>query len=97
MSWSGYTQRLCKNGHLLSSTAYLDEAEPCLICGAGQVWWNQVDLTNGSFDGDKRIDGYIELERAEEPKEACICPICNNKHMFLPPVYKIPDKGGHKC
>ena len=106
MSWEGYTQRLCKNGHLLSSTDYIDEAEPCLVCGAGQVWWNQVDLTNGSYDDDgNRIDGGVELEETDESKlERCKCNKCGNVHRpnlsgygVSAARYKIPEKGGHKC
>ena len=97
MSYEGYVQRLCKNGHYHAFDCYSDieqEEWKCPHCGEGCVWVNNVDQTNGSFDeNDVRIDGYVELEETEESKMAvCTCKDCGFKHRSRPPTYKIPGK-----
>lgn len=101
MSYSGYVQKLCKNGHLSSHDTYEYKEENC-YCGQPYVWSNNVDTTNGSYCyecGSKgckwcnngRIDGYIELEVEEDAKfEKCEC--CGNNKQVAPVKYKIPKK-----
>jgi hypothetical protein len=65
MSYEGYTQVLCKNGHYHTYDCYtwscicdtswdIDKQEPrewkCPICQASLAWRNGVNLTNGSFE-----------------------------------------------
>jgi len=94
MSFEGYYQILCKNGHQATEDCYMFESLEwqCSVCGKKAVWRNLVDLTNGSWDdnGDK-IDGYIELEIKEQPPE-CKCPTCGQKHESGPTIYKIPTE-----
>jgi hypothetical protein len=52
MSYEGYTQILCKNGHYTVRDAYDDwgddeQGKICSQCGEPFVWKNNVDLTNG--------------------------------------------------
>jgi hypothetical protein len=85
MSWEGYFQHICKKGHYWSKCAeYTDEDVTCSICGSPVVWTNIVDITNGSFEGKKRIDGYIELEVNKETK-------CKECGQTLEVIYKIPN------
>jgi hypothetical protein len=52
MSFEGYYQFLCKNGHYMSSDCYtesLEEINNCIYCGELYVWRNLVDVTNGMF------------------------------------------------
>lgn len=99
MSFEGYFQILCENGHYFCPDVYsvanfafksYDEWE-CPICQAKMAWYNIVDLTNGSEDEDGNpIDGYVELEIKEQSK----CEHCGS--VIGETIYKIPENGGHK-
>lgn len=99
MSFEGFYQLLCKNGHQWTADVYdfymaapSRETTKCPVCNAEVAWWHIVDLTNGSFDDrDNRIDGYIKLEVLKPAKE-CKCPTCDVVHIVEPTTYKIPDK-----
>lgn len=89
---------LCANGHSFEYDCYsIGELEDtrCPDCDAKVVWWNSVDVTNGSFDYDdptRRIDGYIELE-VDISAKTCKCTTCNNVHVVESTTYKIPNGG----
>ena len=93
MSFEGFYQILCKNGHLhlkdAMAVCFNDdwiEKFKCPICGETTAWWNLVDQTNGSYDENgNRIDGYIELEI----KKVEICPCCRIAPII---TYKIPKE-----
>ena len=107
MSFSGYKQILCKNGHLdivdIYETIDWDDEGPtsrkwnCPYCGAEEAWDNLVDTTNGSYDthpltGKKvRIDGYVKL-KIKTPAKKCQCLSCKNIHIKEPETYYIPIK-----
>jgi hypothetical protein len=99
MSYEGYVQHLCKNGHARNSDAYDSfekEEYKCDACGAGLAWENHVDVTNGSFDMDgTRIDGFVELE-VDKPAEVCTCDKCKNSHIIKEATYKIPPPKVYK-
>ena len=52
MSYEGYVRLLCKKGHLIEIDCHDDEPKKCW-CGEEYVWRNDVDVTNGSFEGDE--------------------------------------------
>jgi hypothetical protein len=95
MSYEGYTQVLCENGHASHEDVYAveiscyDEDWKCKTCGAKAVWRNEVDLTNGSFYKGERIDGFVHLEE----KTSAEYKICNmgHKHLIKETTYKIPE------
>jgi len=103
MSYEGYRQILCKNGHCSTEDAHVsyydDTAYPwiCSICGAEEAWSNGVDTTNGSYDfnpdtqQNERIDGFVELE-IDQPAQFCKCASCGHEHVVTPATYKVPDK-----
>lgn len=91
MSFEGYYQLICENGHYYQEGLYGEEDNAlCSICGAKAVWWNLVDITNGSHDEDgKQIDGYVNLK----VKDKKVCEHCNST---LELIYEIPKIGvGH--
>lgn len=73
MSYEGYIQELCANGHLSEEPeSYCDYevGARCLVCGAEIVWKNSVDDTNGDACGAvpmKMLE--ISPEKVEETKE----------------------------
>jgi len=94
MSFEGWYQMICENGHYFSGDCYDIEPENAACqCGSKVKWWNLVDVTNGSWDDDgNRIDGYIELELDKEA-ETCICSKCQNKHVISEETYELPEEG----
>jgi uncharacterized protein YlaI len=97
MSFEGYHQLICKKGHYFAKDVYNSPIEnfECPTCKDKLAWWNIVDVTNGSFEGKERIDGYIELKIKTKAK-LCACDKCNNVHIVEDATYQIPKKGGHK-
>jgi len=96
MSYEGYEQFLCKNGHHWTEDCnFADLGGKCPYCKEEIVWTNSVNLTNGSYEENERIDGYIEIEEyIKDPSEFCICPTCGNEHIIKTAIYVIPkDKG----
>ncbi len=49
MSYEGYTQYLCENGHSLTRDCMESNPKVCSYCEARVVWANGVDQTNGSL------------------------------------------------
>jgi hypothetical protein len=97
MSFEGYYQLICKNGHQFSVDCFFAEPEEakCPVCNEKTAWWNLVDITNGSFDENKnRIDGYMELE-IDKPEIWCNSCECKTPHKISIATYKIPTEGGH--
>lgn len=97
MSYDGYSQFLCKNGHYWTTDSLelrwlgIKSYPKCPICGKKPVWENMVNLTNGSFDDNgNRIDGKIELEVKQ--KISGVCSSCGKEHI-CEITYKIPKKG----
>lgn len=94
MSHEGFTQYICKNGHYWNVDCNIDngwEYEKCSECNESVAWWNMVDVTNGSYDGDKRIDGYVEVELKELPK----CKKCGSNEGMIRGVFDIPKTVGY--
>lgn len=104
MSWEGYEQVLCENGHLsihdpynymFMEREYWDQWE-CRVCGGKKAWSNLVDQTNGSHEinelGEEvRVDGFVELEVATPAKvEKCHC--CGHEKVAEEEIYKIPQR-----
>ena len=88
MSYEGYEQVLCENGHYFTFDCYdywQEDKWVCPICGAKSAWSNMVDVTNGSWDVEtnERIDGFINLQILDE----CKCEHCGS---ILEKRYKIP-------
>lgn len=108
MSYEGYEQLLCENGHQDSIDAmevmYGDHDQEkwrCEDCGGKLAWFNCVDQTNGSFITDRetgeevRIDGYVELE-VDKPAVTETCEHCGHTRIVEEETYKIPEDQGHR-
>jgi hypothetical protein len=88
MSFEGYIQRLCKNGHLEEIDVYDFESknEMCDECGEDWIWQNTVDETNG---GDV---GRVELEIDQPYKYETTCECCGSQRLVAEETYKIPTE-----
>ena len=95
MSFEGYYQVICKNGHYHTVDAYhADEELACPFCKCPKEWDNLVDTTNGSHDeAGNRVDGFVFL-KAERDAMTCTCRKCGHTHETEPAIFKIPKKGG---
>jgi hypothetical protein len=82
MSYEGYTQKLCANGHLREANCYDDFAETC-GCGAPFVWSHEVDETN--CEGEPYP---LEFDKA------AVTEVCNmgHHHVVRECTYKIPGR-----
>jgi len=85
MSWEGYYQLICKNKHYWTESAEYREVDECRcpICKELPKWYHIVDITNGSFEGEERIDGYIEPSIATQKK-------CDKCGSILERTYNVP-------
>lgn len=94
MSFEGYYQILCKNGHEHSADCYADVANAkCPFCKASAKWENLVDQTNGSYEGKKRIDGYVSL-RVEKEVKTKLCKHCGTTKVLEQQTYRVPKNKG---
>lgn len=50
MSYEGYHEFLCVNGHHSRVDCNAGDPEACPRCGSPMDFWNSVDLTNGQED-----------------------------------------------
>lgn len=94
MSYEGYSQFFCKNGHYwtidCNELMYMDEPQKCPTCKQPEVFENMVNITNGSWDDDgTRIDGFIQPEIIKGEKLVCKC---GKEHICSCSVYKIPKR-----
>ena len=88
MSYEGYVQYLCKKGHAIDMDCYADDLKIC-HCGSPIVWSNNVNVTNGSFEGRRRIDGYVKLKIKAQRK-------CDKCGSILEITYIIPKNKRRK-
>lgn len=77
MSFEGYYQRLCKNGHAMHADVYIaNDDDCCEVCGERVAWQNLVNQTND--------DGHpVRLEVAHHRK-------CGECQSTLEVRYHIP-------
>lgn len=110
MSYEGYYQFICKDGHYTTEDCYMMEPEDfkCSYigkdfhgrtgaCSAPLAWWNSVNTTNGSFEPDER-PGFEGREiRIDGYVE--LTPIktetCDKCHSVLDQRYIPPQGYGH--
>lgn len=83
MSYEGYEQWLCENGHYFNFDCYDRprwETWRCPHCNAKAAWTNSVDETNCE------PVGYRELKMITGPK----CRKCKCDLAVEPAIYEVP-------
>lgn len=99
MSFEGYYQYLCKNGHYHTCDVY-DTDSPfrgedtdkitwcCDLCGEPLAWWDLVYQTNDA--------GHPTKLKLKTPAiQGYKCDACNHSVKTGPATYYIPKEGGH--
>lgn len=89
MSYEGYVQCLCEDGHYFEVDAHdrFDECDNCFFCEKKVVWTNNVDETNGNADGHIDMDQFIQLTEVVEK-----CESCGHRNIKELAKYSIPTK-----
>jgi hypothetical protein len=88
MSFEGYFQLLCANGHYFTADAYYYDTHedcPCLACGAEVVWENLVDTTNVETEGYVKLTPTGEVDHVD-------CWYCEATGKLKEHKYTIPKK-----
>ena len=106
MSYEGFSQFLCKNGHYWRDDCTMVAPElkdnMCLICGNPAIWENMVNTTNGSFDTDDNGKELIDSKGSPiridgyvelKVKDQQCCKECKS---ILETTYHIPVKRKRK-
>ncbi len=83
MSYEGYTECLCANGHYSMYDAY-QRLRGCQHCDASIAWMNDIDTTN---DGGYPYDNLITIDDKRDE----ICLECGQA-VTHPARYKIPTE-----
>lgn len=93
MSYEGYEQVLCENGHYATVDCYnFDEDWRCFYCGAKAKWTNGVNLTNGCVDENgEDISGHIDITPYLKTPVS-VCKHCGCKNGVE--VYDFPTEKG---
>ena len=87
MSYEGFEQVLCANGHYEILDCHEDiEKYCCIKCNAKIVWTNSVDTTNCEHFG------YIDMAKfIDSPIEYTTCNL-GHMHCIKEQIYRIPTK-----
>jgi len=96
MSYEGYEQVLCANGHLWIEDALKATHEGydlCQVCKAMPVWSNSVDQTNCDPEVEKTM--RVELT-VQTPTEVKTCGECGHVLTWKEGTYVIPTDRGRK-
>lgn len=95
MSFEGYYQILCENGHYFEYDVYSNFGIDnygfwkCPECNSRLAWYNLVDETNS--EEEDWCDNRIDLECKKET-EYCRCELCGDTHVKELPQYYIPRR-----
>lgn len=88
MSYQGFAQCLCSQGHLYEINAY-ETNDNCPICQSECVFYNGVDDTNGEMSG--YIPDTIWQKLIISPMVQKTCDL-GHTHIITYATYKVPAK-----
>lgn len=89
MSYEGYDQNICVNGHYYEADQY--DYDSMCYCGAKSGWFNSVDQTNSHSPND----GIVPIEKLKvflisaEEKETCNL---GHSHITKQALYRVPTR-----
>ncbi len=89
MSFEGYYQKICSNGHYFEEDVYFDNAIcPVLGCKAAPTWSNQVDQTNGEEYGKIPLTEMAKFVIKHGTTDRC--PTCGHCTLEGEDIHRIP-------
>jgi hypothetical protein len=96
MSYEGYNQHICRNGHRFDEPEQYGEGDipKCPECDAVTVWENGVDQTNCEDHGKISNDDFYKLLKT--PATYRVCPTCHTSEIVTPDIYEIPTNEWRK-
>lgn len=90
MSYEGYEQHICKNGHYYECDAYYFVGDEYCKCGAPSAWSNSVDQTNGQPQGKISLYAlHAHFLLTDEVVETCNL---GHQHTTSEAVFRIPTR-----
>ena len=90
MSYEGYEQHICTNGHRFEVDAYdFEDDEPKCWCQADSVFCNCVDDTNAENYGVILPEAWGTLELTPEAVQTCNL---GYQHITEQATYRVPTK-----
>lgn len=87
MSYEGYSQVICADGHYFERNCW--DNSIC-YCGAEDAWENMVDQTNGPNQGEILPEDMKMF--IVEPQKIETCKCCNNIKIIEQSIYRTPTK-----
>ena len=96
MSYEGFEQWLCEDGHYFVYHVYFTpdpDKWRCNICGKPLAWSNIVDQTNNGYASDGSYDdiGYVKMTALPHDGTTRVCPVCDGTGQApTEPRYEIP-------
>lgn len=89
MSYEGYYQVICKNGHYFQRDAYDEDYAGKCPCGADQAWLNSVDDTNCHAVGVIPGPELEQLRLSAPQTHTCSC---GHTHVTAEATYRVPSE-----
>lgn len=91
MSYEGYVQNICKNGHYFSSSdSWGSEHDETCECGSAAAWKNSVDDTNGQSYGEIP-DGILRKFYMRTDDVVKVCDL-GHRHVVQERTFRIPGE-----
>jgi hypothetical protein len=90
MSYEGYEQHICKNGHYFevdANEALIGEEARCFTCKETSAWHNPVDETN--YEQNGKIPYEVLHEKYLKEPDICKCDKCGDQHLKTA-IFNIP-------
>jgi hypothetical protein len=94
MSYEGYTQALCQQGHEVIIGQY-EDVDACR-CGDALVWFHSVDQTNGCSCDDDSCPAHRKKLEVKEAAKFKNCNACGHSELVAPTTYKMPARLPHE-
>lgn len=94
MSYEGFSQNICNNGHRYNLPVHADnDTCPHPNCHEGSAFSNPVDETNGESVGQIPNHIWERFKIQEEVTQVCSL---GHKHVTSPARYRIPNETEHR-
>lgn len=92
MSYEGYEQLICENGHYWEEDALqmFEEYGVCRICQGKVAWSNSVDQTNGPSQGEILYE-VLKEKFLLTPEVVEVCNL-GHPHQKSPDIFRVPTR-----